>query len=73
MRELFGRSYPTWEAAMADQPPISPSQRHKPSHGGYPDAAPARNLYDAERSYGVDPATCPDCRRDYVCPYHRTH
>lgn len=78
-------SYPElcelWEGAIVNHPDRKPGVRlvtDRPAHKGYPGAIPdARdvlsNLHDAERSYGADRATCPDCRRDYTCPYHRTH
>jgi len=66
------------QAAKAQNARAPISKTRKPAHGGYPGAIPdsreiLSGIISASQRLGSDPATCPDCRKDFLCPYHRTH
>lgn len=63
--------YNTYEEAVRAQRERT-GELSRPAHGGYPGEVPA-SVLDTDRALGRSRATCPDCRVDYVCPFHRTH
>lgn len=53
------RSYPTFEDAVRDQ-----RARCNPM---------PNPLFTTTAVYGASPATCPECRPNHRCPFHRSH
>ncbi len=71
------RGYATFNDAVRAQRERTESNSRKPAHGGYPGQTHPAILgnphFTTDAVLGRSRATCPDCRVDLTCPYHRTH